>query len=44
MIITLIILAIVFSVLSGISKAMCDLSEEGKLKGNPLFWHRVNDL
>ena len=38
--ITLIILSIVFSILSGFSKAICDLSEEGKLKGNPLFWHK----
>jgi hypothetical protein len=29
--ITLIILSIVFSILSGFSKAICDLSEEGKL-------------
>lgn len=36
----LIILSIVFAILSGISKAVCDLSEEGKIKGNPMFWHK----
>jgi len=36
----LIILSIVFSILSGISKAVMDLSEESKIKGNPLFWHK----
>jgi hypothetical protein len=40
MTITLIILSIVFAILSGISKAIMDLSEEGKLKGNPIFWHK----
>ena len=40
MTVTLIILSVVFSILSGISKAVMDLSEEGKLKGNPLFWHK----
>ena len=40
MTVTLIILSIVFAILSGISKAVCDLSEEGKIKGNPLFWHK----
>ena len=37
---TLIILSVVFSILSGISKAVMDLSEESKIKGNPLFWHK----
>ena len=36
----LIILSIVFAVLSGICKAVMDLSEESKIKGNPLFWHK----
>jgi len=37
--ITLIILSIVFSILSGFSKAICDLSEEDKLKFQPKeFW------
>ncbi len=40
MTITLIILSVVFSILSGISKAVMDLSEESKIKGNPLFWHK----
>lgn len=40
MVTTLIILSVVFSVLSGLFKAVCDLSEEGKIKGNPLFWHK----
>jgi hypothetical protein len=40
MTITIIILSIVFAILSGISKAIMDLSEEGKLKGNPIFWHK----
>ena len=40
MIAILIILAVVFAVFSGIAKAICDLSEEGKLKGNPMFWHK----
>lgn len=34
----LIILSIVFSIISGLSKSICDLSEEGKMKGNPNFW------
>lgn len=38
MIIALIILSVVFAFLSGFSKAICDLSEEGKIKGNPIFW------
>ncbi len=37
---TLIILSVVFAVLSGICKAVMDLSEESKIKGNPLFWHK----
>ena len=36
----LIILSVVFAILSGISKAVMDLSEESKIKGNPLFWHK----
>ena len=32
MIIALIIIAVVLSILAGFSKAICDLSEEGKLK------------
>ena len=40
MVTTLIILSVVFSILSGLFKAVCDLSEEGKIKGNPLFWHK----
>jgi len=39
MIVTLIILSIVFAVLSGICKAVMDLSEENKLKfDNKYFW------
>ena len=38
--VTLIILSVVFAILSGISKAVMDLSEESKIKGNPLFWHK----
>jgi hypothetical protein len=30
----------VFSILSGFSKAICDLSEEGKLKGGSSYWHK----
>jgi len=26
--------------ISGFAKAVMDLSEEGKIKGNPLFWHK----
>lgn len=40
MVTTLIILSVVFSILSGLFKAVCDLSEEGNIKGNPLFWHK----
>ena len=40
MIIALIISAVFGAIVSGIFKAVCDLSEEGKLKGNPLFWHK----
>ena len=40
MVTTLIILSVVFSILSGLFKAVCDLSEEEKIKGNPLFWHK----
>lgn len=38
MIILLIILSIAFSLVSGLSKAITDLSEEGKIKGNPKYW------
>ena len=39
MIIALIIIAVVLSILAGFSKALCDLSEEGKLKfKNYFFW------
>lgn len=41
MVTTLIILSIVFAILSGLLKAIMDLSEEGKLKGNPIFWHKA---
>lgn len=41
MTITLIILAIVFAFLSGISKAICDLSEDRKIKGNPDYWQKA---
>ena len=40
MTVTLIILSVVFAILSGLFKAICDLSEESKIKGNPLFWHK----
>ena len=40
MTIALIILAIFFALTSGFAKAICDLSEEGKLKWNPFFWHK----
>ena len=36
----LIILSIFFAILSGICKSVMDLSEESKIKGNPLFWHK----
>ena len=39
MIVTLIILSVVFSILSGIFKAICDLSEEADIKFKPvIFW------
>ena len=39
MIVALIITAVVLSILAGFSKAICDLSEEGKLKfKNYFFW------
>ena len=38
MIILLIILAVVFSVISGIFKAICDLSEEGNYKSKSDYW------
>lgn len=40
MTITLIILSVVFAILAGICKAITDLSEENKIKGNPLLWHK----
>lgn len=40
MTITLIILAVISAIISGLFKAICDLSEEEKIKGNPLFWHK----
>ena len=36
----LIISAIILVLVSAISKAIMDLSEEGKLKGNPGYWHK----
>ncbi len=43
MVTTLIILSVVFSVLSGLFKAVCDTSEEGVLKfRNSFFW--IKDL
>ena len=43
MTITLIILSVVFTVIAGISKAICDLSEEGKIKFyKKTFW--IKDL
>jgi hypothetical protein len=43
MTITLVILSVVFSVIAGISKAICDLSEEGKIKFyKKTFW--IKDL
>ena len=36
----LIISAIFLVLVSAISKAIMDLSEESKIKGNPLFWHK----
>ena len=39
MIILLIIIALIFAIISGFSKAICDLSEEQKLKfSNKFFW------
>ena len=39
MIVALIITAVLLSIISGFSKAICDLSEEGKLKfKNYFFW------
>jgi len=40
MIALLITISVISAAFSGIAKAICDLSEEGKLKGNPLFWHK----
>ena len=40
MITALIVISIICAILSGICKAVCDLSEEGNIKGNPLFWHK----
>lgn len=37
--ISLLVISLIFSILSGFAKAVCDLSEEGKLKFNPeIFW------
>lgn len=37
--ISLLVISLIFSILSGFAKAICDLSEEGKLKFNPeIFW------
>lgn len=36
----LIISAIFLVLVSAISKAIMDLSEEGKIKGNPEYWHK----
>ena len=39
---TLIILSIVFAIISGISKAICDLSEEAKIKfKNEFYWIKI---
>lgn len=40
MTIVLIILAIILAFASGFAKAICDLSEEGKLKFKADFWHK----
>lgn len=40
MIIALAILSVIFAILAGVCKAICDLSEESKIKGHPLFWHK----
>ena len=34
------ILSVLFSAFSNFSKAICDLSEEGKLNGNPMYWYK----
>ena len=34
------IFATIFAFVSGLSKAITDLSEEEKLKGNPKYWHK----
>lgn len=36
----LIVISVILSTLSGLFKAIIDLSEEGNIKGNPLFWHK----
>jgi len=37
--ILLLTISLIFSIISGFAKAICDLSEEGKLKFNPeIFW------
>ena len=38
MVTILILSSIIFSLLSGLSKSICDLSEENKMKGNPNYW------
>lgn len=40
MVIALSISIFILCFIAGISKTVCDLSETGKLKGNPLFWHK----
>ena len=35
-----IVLSVIFAFITGFSKAVADLSEEEKIKGNPLFWHK----
>ena len=40
MIIAYSILIPILLFISGFAKAVMDLSEEGKIKGNPLFWHK----
>ena len=45
MTITLTILAVLLSILSGFAKAVCDLSEEEKIKGNPkMWWKRISSV
>ena len=45
MIVALIITAVLLSILSGFAKAVCDLSEEEKIKGNPkMWWKRISSV